>query len=76
MNLSASLFLELDLMGDGRLHHNIVSSSARTRPILSVTRYTRINQSRVQLRKSGIVHTVLLQCAGEIVLDQDVTVFG
>lgn len=38
MNLSASLFLELDLMGDGRLHHNIVSSSARTRPILSVRR--------------------------------------
>lgn len=54
------------------LDHNIVASAVGVRAGLAVSRNRSIDESGIDLSQTLIVHRILLQCAWEIVFDQDV----
>lgn len=46
------------------------------RSSLAVACYAGVDNAWVDFRDAFVVHVVLLQCAGEVVLDQNIAVFG
>jgi hypothetical protein len=54
-------------------NHNIVSGAAGVRASLAIPCDTGVNQSRIDVAQSGVVHIVLGKAAWQIVLNQDVT---
>lgn len=59
-----------------RFNHNIVPGPIAIRSVLAIPGDTRIDQARIQLRNRSVIHAILLERAGQIVLDEDVAGFG
>jgi hypothetical protein len=62
-------------MGDSRFDHNIVPGSVSVRPCLAVAGYTGIDYTWVELRDCVVVHGILCEGAGKVVLHEYITFF-
>jgi hypothetical protein len=56
-----------------RFDHDVVSSSVAVWSSLAITGDARVDESRIDLHDSCVVHSILCERAGEVVLDEHIT---